>query len=303
MSELLPHQNLSALLSPFYERRSLQVDDILVDALESLFAYPDFDNFDFHQFIVELIKTPFWQSNDYPNNKIKDLCLELSKYIEISYQTSLDEPAYHSRLHFKDVCLGLAALLGVRIDLNSQSHHLQWHQELKDVWILLFTAIAHDFCHDGRMNLEPFEMERISLGKLSQWLDKSGAEKALIHDLMSYVEPLILATDPKYFNTLIQKISSQVHPPTKIDCMGALLVEADLMASTMPKKGLNLGALLGREWANLYPQASLYVQSKEGRLSFLENIAFVSPQSQILGSDRMRRALINQLKIEATNAA
>jgi len=298
MSEPPSHQSLSVLISPFYERPSLQANDSLVDDLESLFEYPDFDSFDFHQFIVELVKTPFWLSNDHPNNKVKDLCLELSKQIEISHQTSLDEPAYHSRLHFKDVCLGLTALLGAGIDLNSQSHNLQWRQESKEAWILLFTAIAHDFCHDGRMNHEPFEMERISLGKLSQWLENSKVEKALIHELMTYVEPLILATDPKYFNTLIQKISSQVRPPTKIDCMSALLVEADLMASAMPKKGLNLGVLLGREWANLYPQASLHVQSRQGRLGFLENIAFISPQSQILGIDRMRRMLINQLKIE-----
>ena len=140
MSEPLSHQNLSVLLSSFFERPSLQANDSLVDDLEFLFEYPDFDNFDFHQFITELIKTPFWLSNSYPNNKVKDLCLDLSKHIEISHQTSLDEPAYHSRFHFKDVCLGLTALLGVSFDLNSQSHNLQWDQEPKDTWIFPITG-------------------------------------------------------------------------------------------------------------------------------------------------------------------
>jgi len=298
MSELLPHQNLGTLLAPFYERSSLDADDGLVEELETLFKSTDFDDFDFHQFIVELIKTPYWISNDYPNNKIKDLCLRLSKYIEISYRASLDEPAYHSRLHFKDVCLGLTVLLGTRIDLNSQSNDLGWRLEKKDAWILLLTAIAHDFCHDGRLNHEPFEMERISLDKLNQWMKISAAEKALIQELMTYIEPLILATDPKYFHTLLQKISNLTQPPAKIDRMGTLLVEADLMASALPKRGLHLGRLLAKEWEKLNPQASLYVQSKQGRLGFLVNILFLSPQSQILGIERVRISLIDQIRAE-----
>ena len=104
-----------------------------------------------------------------------------------------------------------------------------------------------------------------------------------------------MATDPRYFPTLVSKFDvagSFNHS----DCMAMLMVESDLLASTLPARGEILGKLLSEEWQAHYPEAAMAVSTNKGRLKFLENIRFISPQSHALGIEDIRKISINQVK-------
>ena len=74
------------------------------------------------------------------------------------------------------------------------------------------------------------------------------------------------------------------------------MVEADLLASTLPSYGKILGSILGKEWANHNPKAAASVASDQGRLKFLQNIRFVSPYAIMLGMEDIRNYSIELLK-------
>jgi hypothetical protein len=109
---------------------------------------------------------------------------------------------------------------------------------------------------------------------------------------MNYVEPIVLATDPKNFQTLLTKKIDQ----NRTDLMALLMVEADLMASILPVRGAMLSRNLAMEWNQNYPDIAKKVNSVEGRLGFLERVRFTSPHSQILNISAIQQTHIRQLK-------
>jgi hypothetical protein len=75
-----------------------------------------------------------------------------------------------------------------------------------------------------------------------------------------------------------------------------LMVEADLLASVLPKSGKLLGKLLEQEWKSSNPNGAATVASNQGRLQFLKNIRFVSPYAIMLGMENIRNYSIELLK-------
>ncbi len=71
------------------------------------------------------------------------------------------------------------------------------------------------------------------------------------------------------------------------------MVEADLFASTLPKKGVELGNLLSEEISSQDPQLSEFIKSPKGRLGFLNSVQFLSPQSHILGAPQILKEAIS----------
>jgi hypothetical protein len=110
---------------------------------------------------------------------------------------------------------------------------------------------------------------------------------------MNYVEPIVLATDPKNFQTLLTKKIDQNH---RTDLMALLMVEADLMASILPVRGALLSRNLAMEWNQNYPDMAKLVNSIEGRIGFLERVQFTSPHSQVLNISAIQKTHIHQLK-------
>ena len=110
------------------------------------------------------------------------------------------------------------------------------------------------------------------------------------------MEPIILATDPSFFSSLLAKFTKPSAKPTKADCMSMLLVEADLLASVLPMRGRMLGRLLGQEWELNNPQAAATVASDQGRLKFLEYIRFMSPHAMMLKMEDIRYQSMEELK-------
>jgi hypothetical protein len=268
-----------------------------LEALENLFDISRGYQGGFTQFLQELVQTEFWQSQNYPGNPYLDLCIELGTQID-RYNGALahPEPPYHSRKHFQDVCLSITLLLDHAASSLESTDQTIWTVSPEEAWTLLLCAIAHDYGHDGSMNASPFQLERGSIAKIQSFLLESSISPALAQDLCAKIEPIILATDPAFFNTLLNQFNDPINQPNKNDCMRMLMVEADLLASALPQGGQLLGKLLSQEWQPHHPQAAIAVASDQGRLNFLEHIRFISPYAMMLKMEDIRKQSIEELK-------
>jgi hypothetical protein len=261
--------------------------------MEEIFVIADRATADFSKFIELLMNTELWKSLDYSNNALKDLCKGLSIHIQNHNQSLNWEPNYHSRSHFKDVCIALSLLIQSQTTINNASAALPaLNISSEEAWILLFCAIGHDCGHNGTINTSPFELEKKSISQIHHWLKTTNYPPTEINALMNYVEPIILATDPKNFQTLLTKKINQ----NRTDLMALLMVEADLMASILPVRGAMLSRNLAMEWKQNYPDMAKLVNSIEGRIGFLERVQFTSPHSQVLNISAIQKTHIHQLK-------
>jgi len=265
-----------------------------LERMEEIFVIADRVTTDFSKFIELLMNTELWKRLDYPNNVLKDLCKGLSIHIQNHNQSLNWEPNYHSRSHFKDVCIALSLLIQSQAAIANASAALPALSiSSEEAWILLFCAIGHDCGHNGTINTSPFELEKKSISQVHHWLNTTNYPPTEINALMNYVEPIILATDPKNFQTLLTKKIDQNH---RTDLMALLMVEADLMASILPVRGALLSRNLAMEWNQNYPDMAKLVNSIEGRIGFLERVQFTSPHSQVLNISAIQKTHIRQLK-------
>ena len=265
-----------------------------LERMEEIFVIADRVTTDFSKFIELLMNIELWKRLDYPNNLLKDLCKGLSIHIQNHNQSLNWEPNYHSRSHFKDVCIALSLLVQSQAAIANASAALPALSiSSEEAWILLFCAIGHDCGHNGTINTSPFELEKKSISQVHHWLNTTNYPPTEINALMNYVEPIILATDPKNFQTLLTKKIDQNH---RTDLMALLMVEADLMASILPVRGALLSRNLAMEWNQNYPDMAKLVNSIEGRIGFLERIQFTSPHSQVLNISAIQKTHIRQLK-------
>ena len=272
----------------------LPLSDPSLERMEELFVIADRATTDFSKFIELLMNTELWKRLDYPNNVLKDLCKGLSIHIQNHNQSLNWEPNYHSRSHFKDVCIALSLLIQSQAAIANASAALPALSiSSEEAWILLFCAIGHDCGHNGTINTSPFELEKKSISQVHHWLNTTNYPPTKINALMNYVEPIILATDPKNFQTLLTKKIDQNH---RTDLMALLMVEADLMASILPVRGALLSRNLAMEWNQNYPDMAKLVNSIEGRIGFLERVQFTSPHSQVLNISAIQKTHISQLK-------
>ena len=270
-----------------------------LEKMEEIFLIGERVTTDFSKFIELLMNTELWKNLDYPNNALKDLCRGLSIQIQ-NHNQSLDwEPNYHSRSHFKDVCIALSLLIQSQAAFtNSPAAHPALSISAKEAWILLFCAIGHDFGHDGRINTSPFELEKRSISHIKHWLSTTNYPSTEMNGLLNYIEPVVLATDPKNFQTLLTKKINQ----NRTDLMALLMVEADLMASVLPVRGALLSRNLAMEWKQNYPDMAKSVNSIKGRIGFLERIQFTSPHSHVLNISTIQQTHIHQLKSNHVNS-
>jgi hypothetical protein len=250
-------------------------------------------NVKFDQFMIDLLSEALWSSREKSSAKYKDLILDLSSYI--SHANGI-EPSYHNQNHFKDVCLSMTLLLRAQteiVPLLAQSS--PWKFSDQEAWILLLCAVCHDLGHDGSVNKHPFDLEKKSVELVQNFLEKSSLTLFEGKEIISAIEPIILATDPRYLPTLLDKIISEDNLQ-RSDYLSMLMIEADLLASALPNKGKILGERLSEEWQLTNPEAAVSVKTDKGRLYFLEHIRFISPQSHALGIEDIRKASINSIK-------
>jgi len=234
-------------------------------------------NGNFQSFISALLKTPFWTSQDFLGNPFKQLCDELAAEIDCFANTHT-EPAYHSRSHFKDVCLMISyLLLQQKTWPEKQRANNSWYVSQEESWFLLYAAIAHDFAHPGLINQTPYEIEKNSLDLLRQHLKDSSTDQDLYEPILEVVSPWILATDHAFYQKLLDRAA--LARPDHQDCLAMLLVEADLISSILPKRGLEMTHQLSQEWQLHYPDKAIALRNEVGYLSFLNSLEFLSPHA------------------------
>jgi len=285
-------------LDLFFEKLQTASHDGDATLLEQYFALCNTDSISFTDLVRALCHTRLWQGFDVFDNPYPKLCQDFAQSVEHGSQIMQPEPAYHSRAHFKDVCLALSALASqVSFIGAGEEFDQQWQLSSEDWWILLFCAIAHDYGHPGTRNQTPFELEKYAVDLTHEFLLQSSYPLLKIKSLMADLEPIVLATDPCYLDTLSRKLLNQDHPNSRTDLMGLLLVEADLCASALPRRGTSLGEQLAKEWEASDAKLAQIVKSDAGRIRFLEGIAFYSPHARRLHIETIRLNSIQALKV------
>ncbi len=206
----------------------------------------------------------------------------------VQSQTSA-EPAYHSRLHLGDVLLCMTELLLLsrpsRDDPNSKQHE---HQEC----LGLLVALTHDYGHDGSINRSIGQLEKRSCELLIPLLNESGISE---QDRLRVCQ-LILLTEPSCISKNHLNINNRIFNINELECLCVLINEADIMASVLPDTWPERTAALAKEWQSHSPQGASQLNTRAGRLTFLQKAAlFSSPASQALGLNEIKTKEISQL--------
>ena len=221
----------------------------------------------FAEFTRALLATDYWVGRALPDPVLRKACLGLAEAIDAAAQ-DMTEPAYHSRRHFKEVCLGLSLLLRAS----------GWPIPDEAAWVLLLAAIGHDYGHEGRPNRVFGELEEKSCGLVTDYLQRLPGLDAAV---LAQVTTLIRATEPTLYSALTTPVTRGDDLPA-LETMKILLVEADLFASMLPEYGILLGNWLSEEFRANAPQVAQIIASPAGRLGFLKAHPYVSPNSKAL---------------------
>ena len=132
-------------LDLFFEKLQTTNQDGDPSLLEHYFALCNTVPISFADLVRALCHTRLWRGFEVLDNPYPKLCQDFADSVEYATQIMQPAPAYHSRAHFKDVCLALSALasqvslIGAREGLDQQ-----WQLSAEEWWILLFCAIAQD---------------------------------------------------------------------------------------------------------------------------------------------------------------
>ena len=278
-------QNFNDLFTPV-----LGLDKL--NKLENLYAKVSSLNLNFSEFITFLLKTPLWQELTVQAPFFSEICFDYSHAVDDLYKDLNDEPSYHSRKHFIEVCLSVHLLI-------SQNNFIQgvgdksWFLNPDECWYLLLAAMAHDVGHLGRSNQVPYEQEILAINYLDRFIDSRSFENKII--FQQNIKQIILSTEPSDRNVLISRVNSNdVLSPQ--DKLAMLMVEADLLASVLPIKGVELGKKLSDEIMPHDKVLANIIKSSEGRLDFLNSVAFLSAQSHLIGLDQILKEAILNLK-------
>ena len=292
VSELNPlehsynRQILSDLLSPVLSSDKLTT-------LENMYAKVSSLHQNFSEFIAVLLNTPIWQHLSIQSPGYLELCLDFSHVVDHLYKDIEVEPSYHSRKHFIEVCLSTHLLVLQNDSIHDQNYN--WLLSPDECWYLLLSAMAHDVGHRGRPNHTPFEQELIAIDHLERFLDSRSFENK--STCIEITKHIILATEPRDRSSLITRIQSSLVLSSQ-DKLRMLMVEADLLASVLPIKGVELGIKLSNEIKSQDEVLANLIKSSAGRLGFLNTVAFLSAQSHLLGLDQILKTAILKITQE-----
>jgi hypothetical protein len=181
------------------------------------------------------------------------------------------EPLYHNRLHFADAITTISLQIAIQSHLSQQSNE-DWAA------CALLASIAHDFCHNGRINKFESEIEKHSVDMLRPILDECGVAGVW----REWTEKCIIRSD----FALVQQNHAAVKDAQfewDLKWLIVFLNESDVMASASTKFGTGMGEALAREWKKIDFVAHQTVATPAGRKGFLKIITFSSPASKELG--------------------
>ena len=268
-------QSLSDLLSP-------DLSSDMLTTLESLYSNVSSLHLNFSEFITVLLKTSLWQQLTLQSPEFSEICLAFSRQVDDLYTDFSAEPSYHSRKHFIEVCLSTHLLVLQNDSIRDQNYN--WFLSPDECWYLLLSAMAHDVGHLGRPNHSAYEQEMLAIDHLERFLDSKSLTNQSI--CKAITKQIILSTEPRDRSSLISRVQSS-NILSSQDKLGMLMVEADLLASVLPIKGVELGIKLSNEIMPQDEALANFIKSSKGRLSFLKSVAFLSAQSHLLGLDQI----------------
>jgi hypothetical protein len=180
------------------------------------------------------------------HNESKDLlgicyaCLEWVEADGIQKAKNNQEPAYHNRQHFADICVALAIFLG-------DAHSISEREKL----LLLLAALTHDFGHKGLTHLPTHgtqEEETVNL------VLQGPASKLALND-QNFLQELILGTTPANLDKINQRYL--LDPGNKSYFMQSLLNDADIATSFIEPLTPVLSKLILIELGNPKPNRKL----------------------------------------------
>lgn len=191
-----------------------------------------------------------------------------------------DEPAYHNRLHFSDALTAMTLQLAIESERWNLQHG-EWHAAM------LLMSVAHDFQHPGKVNSHLQEIESRSFAALQPFLQRHVVPAVW----QQRIEDGILRTDFSMAKENHRRVSGLAFSWCS-DWAAVLLNESDVMASADSLFGPPLGQALAQEWERISFPAHLHVATAQGRVHFLQSIAFSSYSSHVLGApEKVQRQL------------
>ncbi len=257
--------------------------------IENCFFDANFQESEFLAFVDSLLAIPLWKNAQDHQGYYKKACRILSKAADDFARFNANEPPYHSRSHFKDVCLGVSILLQYQDPGDVSS--LDFKDD--DAWVLLLSAIGHDFGHNGSVNRCPFELELQSIEYVKRILLTSELPTSFANKLIDRMKPIILATDPTCIKKVFNAYSDDdKNTPFSLgNYLNVLIIEADLMGSTLPTYGEKLSQKLSKEWLVENSDQAIFIATTKGRFNFLNSFQFISPAAQRIGLEVMRKKI------------
>jgi len=203
------------------------------------------------------------------------------------------EPAYHNRLHIADTFICMTYLLK-----TSAALHVPGARKPAVMAMALCIMAGHDFLHPGGTNTQPGEFEACAVQDLQPLMGAAGLTLAERQTL----KHCIMATDPTRVKGIHLQVRTRPYDLRQADCLTVLVLEADIMASTLPQTGSSLTQSLAIEWSPQQPEAAEKLLLPENRLLFLEHAAlFSSPAAIRLGLKGVKLRQIKRIEYELQN--
>jgi hypothetical protein len=225
---------------------------------------------------------------------VASCALEVAQWLEHEgshLQQRGQEPSYHNRLHMADVLVCMTLLLKAQRSVQGvRSAQGRLHE-----WLGLLAVLAHDLLHDGSINQYPAQLESRSVEALQPLMQRHGMTE---HD-QRVVKHLILKTDPLCVRQTHAHVADRHFTVEDVDCLAVLVEEADILGSTLTVTAHDLTQSLAREWELFNPSMASALQTRSGRLRFLQGGAlFSSPASAWMGIQKARQAEIDAITRE-----
>lgn len=191
---------------------------------------------------------------------------EVAEMLESMCQngSAYSEPRYHNRLHTADVMVAMALQISIEAKLlNARAP--EWFAAG------LLTAVAHDFGHPGRVNVQPSEIEKKSFSAVLPIMVKHGVKSKWLSNVQYAVERSDFALVAENHQR-VQDLPFQWNQ----DWLAVLLNEADILGSSISAYGESLGQALSEEWRLIDFPAAETVATPTGRSVFLKSLSFSS---------------------------
>jgi len=184
---------------------------------------------------------------------------------------------YHNAQHAAEVLWAGVALFQAENTARAQTR--QPALPIDDGLLLLTALVGHDLAHPGTApgsGPGVGVIEAHSAALVNDILGRYGVPD----DRRAQVCHVIESTEPS--RAVPAARQAYLDHPIAAHLLAVLAAEADVLASALPWTGVTRGERLAAEWRGQAPELAGKLCSQEGRVGFLQGLAWVSPAAQHL---------------------